>query len=123
MKTPTLIKMIVVSLLVFASPAGFAAKWDSYECGPGWGPTKSSTPTYPRRARQMGVEGYIVMSFSIAPDGSVEDIAVKEAEPAKAFVRSATRAVQSLEFPPCMANGLATRVTDVSIKYDFNLEG
>ena len=123
MKAAVLIKLLVISALMLTSITGYAADWAGYNCGPDWGPTKSAAPTYPRRARQMGIEGYIIMNFSISPDGMIEDISVAEAAPSKAFVRSATRAVQAMQFPPCMSNGLATRVTDVSIKYDFNLEG
>ena len=123
MKRNILIQTLIFLGLAFSASSGYAADWAGYNCGPGWGPTKSASPTYPRRARQMGIEGYIIMSFSIAPDGTVEDISVTEAEPSRAFIRTATKAIQSLEFPPCMNDGLATRVSGVSIKYDFNLEG
>lgn len=115
---------ILAAIAAFAvAPASFANNWGDYKCGPDWGPTKSEAPSYPRRAQERGIQGYIVMSFSVTTDGKVEDIRVTEAQPERAFVRAATRAVESLEFPPCMNNGLATRVTDVSVKYDFNLEG
>lgn len=123
MKTNTFIKACLTTILLVVGSQVHANDWTSYNCGDGWGPTKGEPPTYPRRARQLGIQGYIVMSFSVNADGTVADIAVQEANPAKAFVRAATRAVESLEFPPCMTNGLATKVTDVSIKYDFNLEG
>jgi TonB family protein len=61
------------------------------------------------------------MSFAVSANGEVEDIAVVESKPSKVFVRTATRAVSSLEFRPCLHNGLATRQTDLSIKFDFNL--
>lgn len=119
----TLIRLMMICLLAMYAGTAHASKWDEYECGPGWGPTKSSAPKYPRRAQQLGITGYIVMNFSVNQDGLVEDISVAEAEPPKAFVRAATKAVQSLEFPPCMTNGLARKVTNVSIKYDFGFEG
>lgn len=117
------IKAIFAFLFISAAVSVNAADWAGYECGPGWGPSKSAAPTYPRRARQLGIEGYIVMQFSVNTDGTVADIAVQDAKPSRAFVRTATRAVESFEFPPCMTNGLATKITDISIKYDFNLEG
>ena len=123
MNRHTFIKACLVSILLMGAGQVYANDWGSYNCGDGWGPTKGEPPAYPRRARQLGITGYIIMSFSVNPDGTVGDIAVKDANPAKAFVRAATRAVESLEFPPCMAGGLATKVSDVSIKYDFNLEG
>ena len=119
----TAVKTLALAGALAFAPASFAADWSDYKCGADWGPTKSQAPSYPRRARERGIEGYIVMSFSVTPEGTVEDIKVAEAENESAFVRSATRAVESLEFPPCMVNGLATRVNEVSIKYDFNLGG
>ncbi len=113
---------VFCTLMLFALTS-HATNWSELNCGPNWGPTKNPAPTYPRRAQQRGIEGYIIMSFSINAEGAVEDIQVVEAEPAAAFVRSATRAVEGMTFPPCIQNGLATRQTKVSVKYDFNLAG
>lgn len=122
MKISSLLAVIALGAVLLLSQNSFAGNWQSFDCGPGWGPTKSVAPTYPKRARELGIEGYIIMSFSVNPEGKVEDIAVVEAKPKRPFVRTATRAVSSLEFPPCLENGLATKLTNVSIKYDFNLE-
>ena len=111
----------IAFIAILAAPESQARKWTELQCGPDWGPKEQVSPVYPRRAQQRGVEGYIVMGFSIAQDGTIEDISVIEANPAKAFVRSATQAVSSLEFPPCVQNGIATRQTDISVKFDFNL--
>ena len=116
------ILLIVLGVLVSTNAAAETRSWSSLECGPNWGPIERVAPTYPRRAQLRGVEGFIVMSFSINKEGNVEDISVIDAEPPTTFVRSATRAVEGLRFPPCEVNGVAVRQTDVSIKYDFNFE-
>ena len=71
----------------------------SASCGENWGPKASVAPTYPRRAQERGVEGYIVMTYSVAEDGSVVDVSVSEAKPLRAFVRSATKGSPALAFP------------------------
>lgn len=123
MKIKTLVTAAALAGAVFTGSNAYAGDWTSYEfeCGEGWGPSKQVAPTYPKRAQQRGLEGYIVMNFSVTPEGKVEDIVVEDAKPAKAFVRSATHALSSTEFQPCVLEGVATRLTNVSIKYDFNL--
>ncbi len=123
MKITSLLTVIALGAMLLLSQNTYAGDWTTFDCGPGWGPTKSKAPSYPKRARELGIEGYIVMSFTVTPEGTVEDIAVVDAKPKRPFVRAATRAVSAMEFPPCLENGLATRLTNVSIKYDFNLEG
>lgn len=116
-----LISGVVAPVLLALAPVVKAQNWGDLNCGEDYSPVKSSAPVYPKRARQRGIEGSIEMQFTILIDGKVDSIEVKEAS-RKVFIRSATRAVTELEFPPCIQNGLATSVTGVSIKYDFNLQ-
>ena len=118
MKTKLLIA--IFGLFICSAAVAERKSWQSLECGTDWGPINQVAPTYPRRAQMRGVEGFIIMSFSINTDGVVEDIAVVDAEPATTFVRTATRAVEAFKFPPCEVNGVAIKQTDISIKYDFN---
>ena len=120
MNIPSPLKLISICALLMTAQITYAKNWSELDCGESWVPTKSRAPVYPKRAQQMQLEGSIHMSFTITSDGKVEDINVVEASK-KVFIRSATRAVGSLVFPPCIQNGLATKLTNVSIKYDFNL--
>ena len=120
MKLTNVLGGALVLLLASAAPSAWATNWSQLQCGDNWGPKTSVAPVYPRRAMERGKEGSIVMGFSISPEGTVEDITVVEGD--KAFIRTATRAVEQLEFPPCVIDGMATRQANVSIKYDFNLD-
>ena len=113
---------LALVLAVLAAPVAQANNWQSLDCGKGWGPTNQEAPVYPQRAAERGIEGYIVMGFAISQDGSIEDVTVVEAEPATAFVRTATKAVEAIRFPPCVRDGVAVRQTNVSIRYEFNLK-
>lgn len=121
MKPKTLIKTLACGAALLVAAPGYATDWATFNCGEGWGPIKKEAPAYPRRARQKGIEGSIVMSFNVSPSGEVTDIRVAETT-GTAFIRSATRAVESYQFPPCISDGLARTVENVSVKYDFNLE-
>lgn len=121
----SLVSFCTLALSLFAlaqAPAAVAKEFHELGCGDDYGPTKQKPPVYPRRAEQRGIEGYIVMGFTIAEDGSVRDIEVVDQNPDNTFVRSAMRAVSSMEFPPCVINGQATEQAAVNIKYDFRLQ-
>jgi len=121
MKTPLLVCYATCCALALYSASSQAQSWEHLNCGEDWTPSKSSAPVYPKRALDRGLEGSIEMSFSINPQGKVEDIGVIQSS-RKVFIRAATRAVSAMEFPPCMQDGVATKLTNVSIKYDFNLK-
>lgn len=119
----------LITLCVFAAsiftlgfaPTASAKEFTDLGCGADYGPKRHDPPVYPRRAEARGIEGHIIMGFTIGTDGTVTDIQVVDQNPDNTFVRSATRAVQSLEFPPCVINGQVTEQAAVSIKYDFRL--
>lgn len=113
--------VILLASMMLAQPA-LARGVDTLGCGDNYAPTASESPVYPRRAEARGIEGYIVMGFTISDDGTVRDIEVVDQEPANTFVRSAIRAVENLRFPPCIINGKPTEQAAVSIKYDFRLQ-
>jgi protein TonB len=68
-------------------------------------PMVAITPEYPPRQLQNGVEGWVLLEFTIAADGSVENIVVVESEPENAFDREAIRAMRRWSYQPKMVNG------------------
>lgn len=63
-------------------------------------PVSQALPTYPRMALERGVEGRVVMSITILPDGSVQDVRVVNAQPQGYFEAAAMRAVQRWRYRP-----------------------
>lgn len=61
-------------------------------------PTLRVPPQYPMKAKQMGIEGYVVMDLRIGSDGRVEEVRVVEQSPQGVFERSAVRAVHRWRF-------------------------
>ncbi|HKJ20748.1 MAG TPA: energy transducer TonB, partial [Woeseiaceae bacterium] len=69
--------------------------------------TKYAAPKYPRVAQRRNLSGWVSIEFTVALDGSVRDVEVRDAEPAEIFDNAAIRAVQKWEFEPVLENGVA----------------
>jgi protein TonB len=81
-------------------------------------PVSQALPRYPRVAQEREVEGRVVLSITIMPDGSVRDVRVVSAQPRGYFEESALRAVQTWRYRPSNV----TR-TNVIVHMDFELKG
>lgn len=79
-------------------------------------------PQYPRQALLDGTSGYVVIEFTIEPDGSVSDPKILESQPRRVFDRSAVRAIYKWKFKPRIVGGkpVARRATQ---RLDFDLTG
>jgi TonB family protein len=80
-------------------------------------PVSQSLPQYPRMALERGVEGRVVMSITIMPDGSVRDVRVVDARPRGYFEATAVRSVERWRYRPSSV----TR-TNVIVHMDFELK-
>ncbi len=78
-------------------------------------------PQFPRRAAQRGQEGYVVVEFTIAADGSVKDPVVVEAS-SSVFEREAIRAILRWKYRPQIRDGRAADRAGVRVRLDFQLE-
>jgi protein TonB len=78
-------------------------------------------PTYPPRAKQRGIEGYVVVEFTITPVGTVADARVLTAEPAFVFDRAALRAVRKYRYNPKVENGVAVARRGIKLRLSFVL--
>lgn len=68
-------------------------------------PVVQIPPTYPRRAKQAGIEGYVKLAVTIRPDGTVSDARVIEAKPKRLFDQSALQAIRRWKFRPKVVDG------------------
>jgi TonB family protein len=62
-------------------------------------------PVYPESARRRGIEGWVELIFTVTPNGTVEDVEVRNASPTDVFEDSAIRAVRAWRFEPVHSNG------------------
>lgn len=80
-------------------------------------------PDYPANARERGIEGWVVVKFTVTKIGSVEDAAVVSANPRRIFDRSALRAVRKWRYNPKIENGKAIARPGVQVRLDFYMDG
>ena len=87
-------------------------------------PLVAIAPMYPRVAADEGTEGWVLLEFTVTPQGDVdeESIAVVDAEPADVFNRTSIRALSDFVFAPRMQDGEAVAVPGVQYLFRFRLE-
>lgn len=79
-------------------------------------------PQYPSRPASKGIEGYVVIGFSISPTGAVLNPVVVEASPAGVFDRAALAAVKKFKYKPKVIDQKAVAVDGVLHRIVFELE-
>lgn len=69
----------------------------------------NEAPRYPERARRLGLQGSVWLNVTVAPDGSVANVAVAEPVcPHRILVRAAITAVKTWRYRPARESGQAT---------------
>jgi len=84
-------------------------------------PIVKVAPIYPRRALSRGIEGYVIVEFTVTKNGSVSDPKVIEAEPADIFNQAATDAALKFKYKPRVIDGVPTEVAGVQNKITFKM--
>jgi TonB family protein len=64
-------------------------------------------PVYPREAERLGIKGWVDVEFTIAPDGTTQDVVVRSAQPQNTFDQAAVDAVKRWRFEPVVRAGAA----------------
>ena len=117
-----------------AGDASFAVGFDSaveLAGGPGLGglaaadtdavPLVRVQPTYPMRAAQRGIEGWVEIEFSIGKSGTVNDPVVVGYEPSKIFNKAALQAIRKWKYNPKIEDGKAVERPGIIVRLRFNL--
>lgn len=69
-------------------------------------PTVHIPPQYPPKAMMKGIEGTVIVEFTIAKDGSVFDLEIASASPPRIFNRAALKAVKRWRYSPQHQDGV-----------------
>ena len=85
-------------------------------------PIVKVAPVYPRRAVDRGIEGYVIVEFTVTKTGAVRDPRVVEYEPSTIFNKAALAAALKFKYKPRIVNGEAIEVHGVLNKITFQLE-
>jgi periplasmic protein TonB len=98
---------------------GFASEGDYL-------PIVKVQPQYPRRALQRGIEGWVIVEYTVTKSGSVRDPQVVEAftndgNPTTIFNSAAVKSALKYKYKPRVVDGEPIEVPGVKTKISFNL--
>lgn len=95
-------------------------------------PLVAIQPNYPRRAAERGMQGYVIVEFTINTQGSTENIVVVENASGtqgnykigggKVFEKEAIKAAKKLRYKPRVVGGKPVVVTNYPYKFRFELD-
>lgn len=85
-------------------------------------PMVTIPPEYPQNLLARGIEGWVLLGFTIGIDGSVEDIVVIDAEPKGAFDRAAIRAMKRWKYQPKLVDGRPVAQYHMREVFRFEIE-
>ncbi len=85
-------------------------------------PIVKVAPIYPRRAQERGIEGWVLLTFTVTETGAVRDPVVIESEPSSIFDRAAMQAVLKFKYKPRVVDGKAISVPGIEHLITFRLE-
>ncbi|MCS5635169.1 MAG: energy transducer TonB [Myxococcota bacterium] len=78
-------------------------------------------PQYPIRAAERGIEGWVVLRFTITATGTVDNPVVLDAQPKRIFDRAAIRSIKKWKYRPRIVDGVAIkRVEEVRLTFDLD---
>ena len=84
-------------------------------------PIVKVAPIYPRRAQTRGIEGYVLLEFTVTKTGAVANPVVLESQPTGIFDRAALSAALKFKYKPKVVNGEPIDVAGVRNKITFEL--
>lgn len=85
-------------------------------------PVYRPQPEYPVQANLKGIEGYVLFTMDIGPDGSPSNISIKDESPRGVFRRNAMRAIRKWKFKPRIVNGQPIPQRNMSYRMEFTLD-
>ena len=84
-------------------------------------PVSRVNPRYPRSAQRRGIEGHVVLQFTITQTGTVTNIKVVDSVPPQVFDTAAERALARWKFKPKIVDNTAvTQFAEVKINFSLN---
>ena len=79
-------------------------------------------PIYPRRAQERGIEGCVMLEFTVTKVGSVKDPVVLWSLPSGIFDRAAMRSAMKFKYKPQIRDGEAIAVKGILNQITFIIE-
>ena len=84
-------------------------------------PIVKVNPIYPQRAQARGLEGYVLLQYTVTTQGTTRDVIVLDADPPGVFNRAAISAAKKYKYKPRVINGTPVEVPGVKTRITFDL--
>ncbi|MGH8529999.1 MAG: energy transducer TonB [Nevskiales bacterium] len=85
-------------------------------------PIVKVAPLYPARAQSQGIEGWVLLQFTVTETGAVIDPVVLEAQPPGVFDEAAKKAVLKFKYKPRVESGKGIAVPKVQHLIRFEID-
>jgi protein TonB len=85
-------------------------------------PIVKVAPQYPRRALSRGIEGYVIVEYTVTKQGTVKDPVVVESKPQGIFDKAAIKSASRYKYKPRVVDGEPLEVKGVRTKISFRVE-
>ncbi len=85
-------------------------------------PIVKVAPQYPRRAISRGIEGYVILEYTVTKLGTVINPVVIEAKPETMFNKAAIKSALRYKYKPRVVEGEPIAVSGVRTRITFELE-
>ena len=85
-------------------------------------PIVKVAPLYPESAAERGIEGYVLLEFTVTETGATADPVVVESQPKGIFDDAAKKAVLKFKYKPRVENGRPVSVSGVRHVITFKLD-
>lgn len=79
-------------------------------------------PEYPMRAQSQGIEGWVLVQFTVTATGTVKDVRVVDSEPKNVFDDAAIKAVSRWKYSPKIQEGVAVERVGLQVILSFKME-
>jgi protein TonB len=84
-------------------------------------PIVKVAPQYPSRAASRGIEGYVILSYTVTKQGTVQNPVVVDANPENIFNKAAIKSALRYKYKPRVVDGEPQAVHGVKTRITFRL--
>ncbi len=79
-------------------------------------------PLMPRKAAMRGIEGWVVATFDVTPEGTVSNIKIVKSSHRNLYDKSAKRALRKWRYKPKVVAGKAVAQRNQKVNFNFKLQ-
>jgi len=110
---PSALFLLLVTSLALAACAHFKTRDVELET--------DVAPAYPEHAREAGIEGRVIVEYTISKEGRPVDVRIVEAEPGGVFESAVINAVYQWRYKPARRGGRTVKLAEAEAVFTFEI--